>query len=181
MRVSARSRWPRLALVAVVAMVVLVHPGLRARVRALAVKIWERGRAWLGRTRQALVVYCSKPLTMLSALILTIIGQSVVVLAFWLLGRNLAIAAGPKNYYVIFPVTWVIGAIPVSIAGLGVLEAGIVEMFTRMTGAAAESALALALCQRFIWVIASLPGGLVHLFGGHLPREFLVDADSPLN
>lgn len=154
---------------------ILLHPRSRGRIRDLAVMAWIRGRSWLDRTKQALVVYCSKPLTMSLALILTVIGQSVVILAFWLLGRNLAIAAGPTYYFVIFPVTWVIGAIPVSIAGLGVLEAGIVEMFVRMVGVAAESALALALCQRFVWVIASLPGGIVHLVGGHLPKEFLVD------
>jgi len=167
--------------VVVVVAIVLAHPRSRGRVRVLAAKAWERGRSWLGRTKQALVVYCSKPLTMLSALVLTFVGQSAVVVAFWLLGRNLAITAGLTYYFVIFPVTWIIGAIPVSIAGLGVLEVGIVEMFTRLTGAAAESALALALCQRFVWVLTSLPGGLVHLLGGHLPREFLVDADRTAN
>ena len=169
------------ALVAALVAVVLAHPCGRARVRELLAKVWQRGRSLLNRTRQALVVYCSKPLTMLCALILTLMGQSMVVVAFWLLGRNLAIAAGLKHYFVIFPVTWVIGAIPVSIAGLGVLEAGIVEMFTRMTATAAENALALALCQRFIWVISSLPGGVVHLVGGHLPKEFLVDGENSLN
>jgi uncharacterized membrane protein YbhN (UPF0104 family) len=172
--------WAAVAVAAVVS-VVLLHPRSRARVREAVAKAWQRGRSWFGRAKQALVVYCSRPLTMFYSLVLTIIGQSVVIIAFWLLGRNLAIAAGPRYYFVIFPVTWVIGAVPVSIAGLGVLEAGIVEMFVRMTAAAAESALALALCQRFIWVIGSLPGGLVHLVGGHLPKEFLVDGDGPLN
>ncbi len=168
------------AAVAVVLVAVLVHPRSRARVRGLVAKVGQRGRSWLGRTRQALGVYCSKPLTMLYAVALTLIGQSMVILAFWILGRNLAVAAGLKYYFVVFPVTWVIGAIPVSIAGLGVLEAGVVEMFTRMTATAAESALALALCQRFVWVIASLPGGVVHLLGGHLPKDFLIDEEAPL-
>lgn len=175
---------PLLWLVAAVALAVagvLVHPRGRARVREITARLWQRGRSWLGRTRQALVIYCSKPLTMLCAVALTLLGQSMVVVAFWLLGRNLGIAAGPRYYFVIFPVTWVIGAIPVSIAGLGVLEAGIVEMFSRMTATAAESALALALCQRFVWVLASLPGGLVHLVGGHLPKEFLVDGENAVN
>jgi hypothetical protein len=38
-----------------------------------------------------------------------------------------------------------------------------------------EQALALALCQRFIWVLASLPGAVVHLTGAHLPRDFFID------
>jgi uncharacterized membrane protein YbhN (UPF0104 family) len=59
----------------------------------------------------------------------------------------------------------------VSIAGLGVFEAGMVELFGLLAGVPAEQALALAFCQRFVWVIASLPGGLIHLLGRHLPRE----------
>ncbi|MBN1362605.1 MAG: flippase-like domain-containing protein [Sedimentisphaerales bacterium] len=172
--------WGVAAIVAVAA-AVLLHPRGRRRALELAAKVWRRGWSLVGRTRDALAVYCSKPWTMLCAVVLTMISQSVVVVSFWLLGRNMAIAAGLEYYFVVFPVTWVIGAIPVSIAGLGVLEAGIVELFTRLTSAPAESALALALCQRFIWVIASLPGGVVHLVGGHLPKEFFVDGQGTLN
>jgi uncharacterized membrane protein YbhN (UPF0104 family) len=112
---------------------------------------------------------------------LTLVGQSVVVTGFWLLGRNLGLGVEGKYYFVIFPISWVVAAIPVSIAGLGVLEAGVVTLFTSLTGASAEGALALALCQRFIWVLVSLPGGGVHLLGGHLPRDFLVDGRNPVN
>ena len=123
-------------------------------------------RAWT-----AVVVYCSRPGTLLLSLGLTWLGQSMVITAFWLLGRNLGIEAETRYYFVIFPITWVVAAIPVSIAGVGVLEAGVVTLFVSLTGAASESALALALCQRFVWVLASLPGGAIHLLGGHLPRE----------
>ena len=128
-----------------------------------------------------MAVYLSKPLTMLMALLLTVAGQTIVVAAFWLLGRNLGVEAGARYYFVIFPITWVVAAIPISIAGLGVLEAGIVAMFTTLTAATGESALALAFCQRFVWVVASLPGGMVHLLGGHLPRQFLVDDENGAN
>jgi uncharacterized membrane protein YbhN (UPF0104 family) len=170
-----------LAALAVILAGLLVHPGSRRRLGLLAGRAWSRAKELLGRVRTALVVYCSKPGTMLAALGLTLIGQSIVVAGFWLLGRDLGIEAGARYYYVIFPITWVIGAIPISIAGLGVLEAGIVTLFTSLTGATGESALALAFCQRFVWVLASLPGGMVHLLGGHLPRQFLVDGENGAN
>jgi uncharacterized membrane protein YbhN (UPF0104 family) len=66
---------------------------------------------------------------------------------------------------------WVVSAVPVSIAGLGGFEAGMVEIFGLLAGVPAEQAMVLALCQRFIWVLASLPGGVIHLVGAHLPRE----------
>lgn len=172
--------WLILALGVILA-VALVHPGLRRRLGRAVARGLGRGVELLGRVRTALAVYLSKPATMLAALLLTIVGQSIVVAGFWLLGRNLGIEAGPKYYYVIFPITWVIGAIPISIAGLGVLEAGVVTLFVSLTGATGESALALAFCQRFVWVLASLPGGMVHLLGGHLPRQFLVDGENGAN
>lgn len=165
----------------VILVVVLAHQGLRLRFRRTAGRLWDRGAELLGRVRTALAVYLSKPLTMLMALLLTVAGQTIVVAAFWLLGRNLGVEAGARYYFVIFPITWVVAAIPISIAGLGVLEAGIVAMFTTLTAATGESALALAFCQRFVWVVASLPGGMVHLLGGHLPRQFLVDDENGAN
>ncbi len=170
-----------LAIGAVLLAALLIHPGSRRRLQRAGGRLWGRSAEMLGRVWAALVVYCRKPWTMAAAMLLTLLGQSIVIAAFWPLGRNLGLEAGPKYYFVIFPVTWVIGAIPVSIAGLGVLEAGIVTLFTSLTAATRESALALAFCQRFVWVLASLPGGMVHLLGGHLPSQFLVDGQNGAN
>jgi len=159
--------------------VMLVHPGLRRRARRMSGRVWGRGVALLARAKEAVVVYCSRPLTMLLALLLTVLSQSTVIVAFWLLGRNLGMAASLKHYFVIFPVMWVVAALPISVAGLGVLEAGIVELFVRLAGTIAEKALALAVCQRIVWVLASLPGGIIHLLGAHLPRQIFVDGEGP--
>lgn len=169
-----------LGLVAILA-VVLAVPAGRGRLLQLARRVFDRGRSLLKRVSTALRTYCSRPLTMLLALALTVLGQSMVIAAFWLLGRHLGVQADLKYYFAIFPVTWVIGAIPVSIAGLGVLEAGLIKLFTLLTATADSSAKALALCQRFVWVLASLPGGAVHLLGGHLPEQFLVDEENCAN
>ncbi len=70
---------------------------------------------------------------------------------------------------------WVVAALPVSIAGIGVLEGGITILFTSLAGATSEQAACLALCQRFIWILTSLPGVAIHLSGGHLPKAFSFD------
>jgi uncharacterized protein (TIRG00374 family) len=160
----------------------MVYPASRRRLARAAENAWLRGVSLLRRVKDAIVVYCSKPWTLLGTVVLTFIGQSVVIVAFWLLGRDLGVAGGLSYYFVVFPVTWVIGAIPISIAGLGVTEAGTVGLFVSLTGATPEKALALALCQRFVWVLASLPGGLVHLLGTHLPQqEISVDGQERTN
>jgi hypothetical protein len=154
--------------IAAVLVVVLVQPYGRARLR----RVLHRGVGLLLEAKDAALVYCGKPLTMLWTMLLTFAAQSVVIVAFWLLGRNLGISAGLTHYLFIFPVTWVVGALPISIAGLGVVEAGTVALFVHMTGTREESAfVALVLCQRLIWVVASLPGAGVHLLGAHLPGD----------
>ncbi len=154
-----------------VLVVVFVQPYGRARLRQTLGRALHRGVGLLLEAKDAALVYCRKPVTILWTMLLTFAAQSVVIIAFWLLGRNLGINAGLMYYFFIFPVTWVVGALPISIAGLGVVEAPTVALFVHLTGAPAESALALALCQRLIWVVASLPGAGVHLLGAHLPGD----------
>jgi uncharacterized membrane protein YbhN (UPF0104 family) len=162
--------WLVVGIVAVL-VVVLVQPYGHARLRRALGRVVHRGTGLLLEAKDATLIYCRKPLTVLWATLLTFIAQSVVILAFWLLGSSLGIRAGLTHYFFIFPVTWVVGALPISIAGLGVVEAGTVALFVRMTGTPEEGVFALVLCQRFIWVAASLPGAAVHLLGSHLPGE----------
>ncbi len=147
--------------------------------RALLAKAWRylypHGTKLLSKSKDAMVIYCRMPLTILLVLGLTIFLQLLVVTAFWLVGVNLKIPASAKYYFVFFPVAWVVAALPISIAGIGLLEGGIRELFTRFAGVSVEQALALALCQRFIWVLASLPGAAIHLMGAHLPKDFSID------
>ncbi len=172
--------WVFAAVVAAL-VVVLGHPYGRLRLGGAARRVLRRGVALLRRMKGALVLYCRKPGTISWAFALTFISQSTVIVSFWLVGRDLGIEAELKCYFVIFPLAWVVGALPISVAGLGVVEAVIVELFTRLTGTPRELGMALALCQRFIWVVASLPGGLIHLLGAHLPRDICIDAEPPGN
>jgi len=162
--------WGVIGIVAVLVLVLMQSYG-RAGLRQALGGAVHRGMDLLLRAKDAALVYCSKPLTVLWAMLLTFVAQSVVIVAFWLLGRNLGIEAGIMQYFLIFPVTWVAGALPISVAGLGVVEASTVVLFVRLTGTPEENALALVLCQRFIWIVASLPGAAIHLLGRHLPGE----------
>jgi hypothetical protein len=66
----------------------------------------------------------------------------------------------------------------VSIGGAVVIEGMLVWLFVNFAGVAEADAMALALCQRFIWILASLPGAVIHLIGAHLPKNFSVDCDN---
>lgn len=133
------------------------------------------------KLKNAVYVYYSKPLTILAAFALTVSLQIITITGFWFLGKNLGITAGLKYYYVFFTLTWVLGALPVSIGGAVVVEGTLYYLFVNFAGVEAEAALALALCQRIVWMIASLPGAAIYLIGAHLPKDFFVDFDKPAN
>jgi uncharacterized membrane protein YbhN (UPF0104 family) len=158
----------------------LVHPSARRRLAQMLRQIRNRGLALLKRTKDALVAYCAKPGTVFAAFILTFISQGMVIASFWPLGRSLGINVGLKYYFVIFPIMWTVAAVPISPAGLGIFEWGTKRGFVALTGADPSSALAIALCQRLIWLLGSLPGVLIHLLGAHLPREISVDGREDL-
>jgi len=120
-------------------------------------------------------MYWRRPYVPLGAMGLTIVLQMVIIVAFWMLGRGMGIPAGLVYYLVIFPLTWLLSAIPITIAGAGLLEGGIVGLFVHLAGVSQEKALALALCQRFAWMVTSLPGGVIHLLGRHKPAAISVD------
>ena len=62
-----------------------------------------------------------------------------------------------------------------SVGGAGVVEGGLVGLFNVIAGVEAEQALAIALLQRAVWIVAALPGAWIHWTGRHLPKEDAID------
>ncbi|MEJ2703309.1 MAG: lysylphosphatidylglycerol synthase transmembrane domain-containing protein [Sedimentisphaerales bacterium] len=152
----------------------------RPVVRKVASYLYLRGRLLAGKFKIAAKVYCKRPGTILIAFVLTVGTQIVVITSFWALGVSMGISAGLRYYYVFFTLMWVVAAVPVSIGGAVVMEGGLAYLFVHFAGAEPEAALALALCQRVVWMLASVPGALIHLSGAHLPKDFFVDSREPV-
>jgi uncharacterized membrane protein YbhN (UPF0104 family) len=114
-------------------------------------------------------------LTILAAFGLTFLLQGIVITGFWLIGRQIGIEAGAKYYFVFFPLTWGLGAIPVSIGGAGVVEGGLAVLFVEIAHTARVPAVAIALIQRAVWIVAALPGAWIHWTGRHLPKEMQIE------
>lgn len=148
---------------------------LHKRGRAVLVNVWSficvHSIRIVSKLRDAIFIYCSKPLTIFAAFGLTVFLQIMVITSFWFLGMNLGIDASIKYYYVFFTLAWVLGAVPVSIGGAVVVEVFLVSLFIKFAGVGEEAASALALCQRAVWMLASLSGAVIHLMGAHLPGE----------
>ncbi len=130
-------------------------------------KLYDHVKHVTVQFKEVMLVYYHHPLVLIFGLTATIFLQSMVIISYWLIGRDLGMTAGLRYYFVFFPLIWVVGSIPISIAGLGILEGGLVLLFVQFTGAAPEAVIALALCQRLTWVFGSIPGMAVHLTGAH--------------
>ena len=180
-----------IVLSSVILCVLLLHKKTRPLLIKAGSNIRLAGLRMILKFKNAFIIYCKKPLTILLAFGLTVFLQMLAITAFWLLGRNMGIQADVKYYYVFFTLTWVLGAVPVSIAGAVVVEGMLAYLFITFAGVAKESASALALCQRAVWMLASLPGAAIHLIGAHLPKEaksglvnpedFFVDSNKPVD
>jgi uncharacterized protein (TIRG00374 family) len=130
--------------------------------------------------KKAVLLYCKKPLILLIAFGLTVFLQLMAITGFWFVGRNLGITVSIKYYYVFFTLTWALGAVPVSIGGAVVIEGMLVFLFSTFAGVEQEAALALALSQRIVWMLSSLPGAVIHLVGAHLPKDFFIDSENSI-
>jgi uncharacterized membrane protein YbhN (UPF0104 family) len=134
-------------------------------------------KMWSSRLSTAIKLYCSKPLTLLAAVFLSFTCQALPVFGLYLIGRQLGIDAHIKYYYVFFPLSWVIGVIPISVGGAGVMELGLKGMFSQVAQVTTEQGLGLALAQRIIWLLTSIPGVIIHITGKHLPAEERVEPE----
>jgi uncharacterized membrane protein YbhN (UPF0104 family) len=98
------------------------------------------------------------------------------IYGLYLVGKDLGIAAHIKYYFIFFPLSWIIGVIPISVGGAGVMEFGIQGMF-KVIGVSYRIP-TLALAQRIMWLIISVPGVIIHLTGKHLPSEAPLEAEN---
>ena len=155
---------------AVILCLLLLYKKTRPVLLKACSHISKAGLRMILKFKNAFVIYCKKPFAILLAFGLTVFLQMLAITAFWLLGRNLGIQADVRYYYVFFTLTWVLGAVPVSIAGAVVVEGMLAYLFITFAGVTKEAASALALCQRAVWMLASLPGAAIHLIGAHLPK-----------
>jgi glycosyltransferase 2 family protein len=82
-----------------------------------------------------------------------------------LLGSAVSMHVDWRYYFIFHPLVTVLSALPVSVAGLGIREAGYV-WFLRRQGVAIDTATAFGLLWFVVLLAASLIGGLVYLWSG---------------
>jgi len=156
---------------------ILLVSSLSGRKRAyrMVARVSQRGADALSKVYRAVQIYYRKKTALLAGLVLTFACQGLFVLALVLFGHELGVKAEAKYYFIFFPISWLLGTLPISPGGGGVVEWVVKVMFVQIPGVSGEEALALALGQRLLWLVGSLPGAVIHLAGRHLPKDFTID------
>jgi len=142
---------------------------------------YQKSAVVLGEVREAIRIYYNKKLVIVGMLLLTFCCQGIFIIGMVLIGSSIGITAHIKYYFIFFPVSWLLGALPISVGGAGIMEWWLKVIFIRVCAVSSGQALALALCQRLIWLLGSLPGAGIHLIGAHLPKDFSIDDNRSIN
>ena len=170
-------KWAIIALavaIAAVFVVVVLLPKTRRLLKLGYTYMITTGRHILVKLSKVAFLYCCRPVWMLGFLAMTLFCQTLFIFGLWLVGRELGITVGFVYYLVFIPISWVIGMLPISIGGLGVVEGALIVLFG-LAGVNENNAAALAICQRFLFWAVALPGLFIHMVGAHVPEEFSVD------
>jgi len=172
--------WLGAALAVGIVLLISNSRGRNLLIRGFSI-VRRHGASIFGKVRQSIRIYCHKWPAIVGALLLTFCCQGITVVAMWLVGGEIGIDVPAKYYFIFFPVSWLLGAVPISVGGLGIMEGWLKMMFMRVGTMSGENALALALCQRLIFLLVSLPGAVIHLIGAHLPKDFFIDYGEPVD
>ena len=129
--------------------------------RAIAATPLSSMRPRAATLYEAVAPYKSAVPTLLSALVLSLAFQLLVIAVVFLNARALNLAVPISAVAVFVPLVSLAGMVPVSVNGLGVREALYILLFGQI-GVTAELAVSLALLYLAVTVVASLPGGVVY-------------------
>ncbi|MBN1765097.1 MAG: flippase-like domain-containing protein [Sedimentisphaerales bacterium] len=139
----------------------------------------------LKKADSAIQIYRHHKQIMIIALLMTALLQSISICGIWMLTQALHLDIVKFiQCLIIMPIIWVIGAaIPVP-GGIGIIENSVRYLFRVVINPvfpndadAVGQAAALALLIRVLICVCSLPGALVPIFGGHLPKMKEMEKD----
>lgn len=150
-------------------LLVYAHPAPRRWLRLGA----HLDRLPLGRTvrRVDAAVHRAvrRPRWLLSAIGLTVLIHLVSIVVAWLAAGALGMSSGLAPYLVYVPLGFVVWALPISIGGLGTLDAWYEAVAVAARLGSVEQGFCLAWMVRLIQLAWSLPGIFVFLAGEHRP------------
>lgn len=145
---------------------VLFHPALRRKLDPLIDKI--PARKHVRQLLDVMETYRNRPGLIAWALAITLPVHTTVVISAMLAGMAFGLPISPIYYFVAVPVIVLVGAIPISPQGAGVMEFFAVILL-QTKGATVGQAVALTMSMRVVQIFWNLIGGIWVATGGYHP------------
>ena len=108
------------------------------------------------------------PRVLLAVLGVTVVAQSLRVIAIWLCGEAVGIDVSPLVYVILGPLLFLVQMVPFTLNGLGVREAFFVVFLGRF-GVEAEAAFAAGFLFYAVSIVTSTPGAVFFFWRGRGP------------
>ena len=154
--------------------VVLIVLGLTTQHHRIANKAWwkrlwhyvpDRLKALFDQLFESYKLYGKYPRTLIVTLLLSIGVHALIVLAAWVIGRDIGIQELTLiDYFIYCPIINVIAAIPITLSGLGVRELAYIYFFS-LQGVSNPNSTALSLLIYAVTMAISLACGILFLVG----------------
>ncbi len=125
---------------------------------------WGRIKA-LGAVYAPLMEYKTKKEIIYKGLLLGFVVQVFSIITVYILSLSIGLKVPIIYFFIFIPIISAVSAIPVSLAGLGIREAGFVILFTKV-GLASTEALSLSLLVFITMCMVNLIGGVEYLRTG---------------
>jgi uncharacterized protein (TIRG00374 family) len=120
--------------------------------------------AKLTRFLSALRLYRAQRRAVGAAVAISCLIQSLHICANFFVGRAIGVEVSLRYYFLFVPIITVVSMLPLTINGVGIRENAFVLLFGRVGMGAAE-ATSISLLVFATWVLISLIGGVIFLFG----------------
>jgi len=116
------------------------------------------------------------PGALLKAIAITLLAHGTWIFGIYLAGKSLHLATPWHSYFLYVPLIYIIGAVPITPGGAGLVEASYKLFFTSEL-LANHQVLSLALTARALDIIRGLPGLIVIMTGTKAPKEEQLQAE----
>jgi len=178
--------WPELRLPAALAgvavaavaaaLAVVLSPRLRAALRLQ--RLLERLplARQLASLSEAARAFARRPGRLVLAVAITSLAHLCWISSIWLAGLALNLPAAWYQYFLYIPLIYIIGAVPLTPGGIGLIEQFYLLFFVS-AATTPSMVLALALLARLVPIVCGLPGVLVLVSGPRPPSERLMEQE----
>ncbi|MFP4140172.1 MAG: lysylphosphatidylglycerol synthase transmembrane domain-containing protein [Planctomycetota bacterium] len=127
-------------------------------------------------------VFGNRLTSLLKAIGITFASHCLFISAIALLGAAVGVPAPWYAYFLYIPVIYIVGAVPVTPGGVGIIESFYLLFFSGYfagvdSGHGEAKLFALAMLARFIPFLWGLPGALVAVTGARLPKTEAMEAE----